>query len=82
MEEVRLLVSGVVVKDGRKIVRVSFLRGNDCAEGILPEGMILSSEGFSGEEVQMLENYLRMNRKEILEEARGVDLIRKWISSS
>lgn len=79
MEEVKLLVSGIVVKDGRKIVRVSFLRGEDCAEGVLPDGLIVLSKGFSEEEVGKLENYLRMHWKEILEQAREVNPIRNWL---
>ena len=59
MDEVKMLVSCVVEKEGRKIVRVSFLRGMeeersmDYAEGILPDGIIVKSEGFSGTEVQI-----------------------------
>ena len=79
MEDVRLLVSGIVVKEGRKIVRVSFLRGEDCADGVLPDGLIVLSKGFSQEEVEKLETYLRMHRKEILEQARGVNPIRNWL---
>ena len=79
MDEVKMLVSCVVVKDGRKIVRVSFLRGKEYAEGILPDGMIEKSEGFTNEEVQMLENYMRANRKEILRQAKEVDPLRNWL---
>lgn len=85
MDEVKMLVSCVVEKEGRKIVRVSFLRGMeeersmDYAEGILPDGIIVKSEGFSGTEVQKLEAYMRANRKDILKQAGEVDPFRKWL---
>ena len=79
MNEVQMLVSSVVVKDGRKIVRVSFLREKDYAEGILPDGMIEKAEGFTSQEVQKLENYMRANRKEILKQAKEVDPLRNWL---
>lgn len=74
-----MMVSGFVVKDNRKIVRVSFLRGKDYAEGILPDGMIEKSEGFSGKETLELENYLRANRAEILKQAKEINPIRSWL---
>ena len=79
MEEVRLLVSGVVGKDGRKIIRVFFQRGEDCAEGILPEGMITLAKGFSEEELRGLETYLRTHQKEITIQAREVNPLRNWL---
>ena len=44
MDEVKMMVSCVVIKDYRKIVRVSFLRGRDYAEGILPDGIVHAAE--------------------------------------
>ena len=79
MDEVEMMVSCVVVKDNRKLVRVSFLRGRDFAEGVLPDGMIEKSRGFTAEEVQKLENYLRVNRQEILKQAKEIDPLRKWL---
>ena len=35
MNDVKMLVSGFLKKDDRKIVRVFFSRGEDSAEGIL-----------------------------------------------
>lgn len=81
MDEVNMLVSAVVMKDNRKIVRVSFLRGKDYAEGILPDGLIEKSGGFTEEEVRKLENYMRANRKDILEQAKEVNPLRSWLKS-
>ena len=59
MEEVKMLVSGYVVKDQRRIVRVSFIRGTDYAEGTLPDGVIDKSKGFSEEEKARLCDFLQ-----------------------
>lgn len=80
MGEVNMLVSGVLQKDGRKFVRVSFQRGKDFAEGILPEGKIESWGGFSDWEVQQLERFIQVNREEILGQAKKVDPLRNFLS--
>mgnify|MGYP001025310907 CR=1 FL=1 len=86
MDEVKMLVSCVVEKEGRKIVRISFLRGMeeersiDYAEGILPDGIIVKSEGFSETEVQKLEAYMRANRKDILKQAKEINPLRNWMN--
>lgn len=79
MDEVTMLISCGVMKGDRKIVRVSFQRGKSYAEGLLPDGVIERSEGFTGEEVRKLENYLRASRKEILEKAKSIDPLRNWM---
>ena len=81
MDEVKMLVSCVVEKEGRKIVRLSFLRGKDYAEGTLPEGIVTRSEGFTQAEVRKLENYIRANRQDILKQAKEIDPLRNWINS-
>ncbi len=86
MDEVKMLISCVVEKEGRKIVRISFLRGMegsssmDYAEGILPDGIIVKSEGFSQTEVQKLEAYIRANRQDILKKAKEINPLRNWIN--
>ena len=67
MGEVTMLVSGLVVKDNRKIVRVSFLRDSDYAEGIMPDAIIEKSKGFTAEELTKLEKFLRLHKEEILQ---------------
>lgn len=79
MDEVKMLVSCGVVKDGRNIVRVSFLRGDCCADGLLPDGVIEKSRGFTEEETRKLENYMRANRQEILTQAKAVNPLRNWM---
>ena len=57
-EAMNILVSGVLHREDRTFVRVSFLRGRDWAEGILPDGVIEKAEGFTEEEIGKLEEYL------------------------
>lgn len=54
-------VSPVCEKDGEKFACVQFTDGSRIAEGKIPTCNIVSSNGFSDEEVAMLENYMRAN---------------------
>ncbi len=75
-EEMKVLVSGVLRAEGRTFVRVSFLRGKDWAEGIVPEGVIEKAEGFTKEEIGKLEEYLAGDQEAILKQAKGINPIR------
>lgn len=79
MDSINMLVSGIMNKGDRRYARVSFLRGKDVAEGIVPDGIVDHVEGFSDEEVFKLEKYLRENRGEIMEQARRVNPIKNWL---
>ena len=74
-----MLVSGIVEKDKRRIVRVSFLRGQDYAEGIMPDAVIEKSQGFSQGEIAKLEKFLRLHKEDILQQAKTVNPIRSWL---
>ncbi len=80
-DEVKMVVSCIVVKDKRMLVRVSFMRGKDYAEGVLPDGVIERSEGFSREETEKLERYIRENRKNILDRAKEINPVRNFLES-
>lgn len=75
--EMKVLISGMLHKEDKTFVRISFLREKDWAEGILPEGMIEKSEGFTKEEIGKLEEYLKGEKAAILEQAKRVNPIRK-----
>ena len=75
-EEMKVLVSGVLRAEGRTFVRVSFLRGKDWAEGIVPEGVIEKAEGFTKEEIGKLEAYLAGEKDMLLRQAKGINPIR------
>jgi hypothetical protein len=78
-EEVRMLISGFVVKDKKRFVRISFTRGKAYAEGIVPDGIIERSEGFNGEEILKLEKFIRVHKEEILAQAKEINPIRSWL---
>ncbi len=75
-EDVNMLVTGMLHKGNKSFVRVSFLRGKDWAEGIVPEAKIEKSEGFTEEEISRLETYLLEQKGMILEQAKGVNPLR------
>ena len=60
MDEIRLDISGVVEKDGKKIARICFIRGKDIAEGYIPDCVLTKVSGFTEEQI------LRILRKEQL----------------
>lgn len=79
-EELRMTYSGLLMKDGEKMVRVSFERGKDAyAEGVVPRGVIEKSSGFTKEEVDMLTVYLQDNATDIINKAKGVNFLNGWI---
>lgn len=75
-EDVNMLVTGLLHKNGKSFVRVSFLRGKDWAEGIVPDAKIEQSEGFTEEEVSKLEAYLLEQKAMIMDQAKGVNPLR------
>lgn len=75
-EDIRMLVTSMIHKEGKAFARVSFLRDGDWAEGIVPGGQIEKSEGFSEEEIEKLEAYLAGEQEMILQEAKGVNPIK------
>lgn len=79
MDFVNMLVSGIINREGKRFARVSFVRGRDIAEGVVPDGVVDHAEGFSDAEVAKLERYLRENCGEIMEQARQVNPIKNWL---
>ena len=76
-EDINMLISGMIKMDGKSFTRVSFLRDKCWAEGIVPDGVIEKSEGFSEEELVQLKEYLVQEKDMILEQAKGVNPLRK-----
>ena len=73
MDEVTLNLSGVVEKDGQKIAYVRFSRGDDFAEGYIPDCIFTKVQGFTEDEVSMLTDYLRANLTELKKRAAGIN---------
>lgn len=70
-------------RENKKIVRVSFERtgalGKEIAEGLLPECKITEHNGFTREELEGLQEYLRANKEEIMDKARVISNPLKWL---
>ncbi|MCX4321534.1 MAG: hypothetical protein OSJ59_01075 [Lachnospiraceae bacterium] len=75
-DDIKMLVTSMIHKEGKAFARVSFLRDSDWAEGIVPGGKIEKAEGFSEEEIEKLEAYLAGEQEMILQEAKGVNPIK------
>ena len=71
-EELKMTVSGVVPKDGRKSIYVVFEDGTRKAEGYVPDCVIINNEGFEEDEVKMLELYMKQNQDQIREMAKVI----------
>ena len=75
----QMICSGILRKNGEKIIYVRFERGKDFAEGSLPDAKITSQSGFSPEEVVQFEEYMSENRFEIIEQAKSVNLMKNFM---
>ncbi len=64
-KELQMTVSGIVAKDGRPTIYVEFSDTKRRAEGSIPDCKITSNLGFSKEEVEMLEQYMKQQQDEI-----------------
>lgn len=79
-EELRMTYSGLLLKDGEKMVRVCFERGkSDYAEGIVPRGSIEKSSGFTQEEIEQLRVYIQENASDIIHKAKEVHFLNEWL---
>ncbi len=78
-EELCMLVSALLGKNGKQYARVSFVRGEDTAEGIVPDGRLEHVSGFSEEEAAGLKLYLAANKDTILAQAKQIDPLTNWL---
>lgn len=79
LDELQMMISGRIKKGGKQIVRVSFFRDKDYADGVLPDAVIEKSEGFTRAELILLQQYLKENCQSILEKAKNVDPMKNWL---
>ena len=73
MNDITLDISGVVEKDGKKIAHIRFSRGEDYAEGYIPDCVITKSEGFTEDEVLNLIDYLKANLTDLKKRAARIN---------
>lgn len=77
--EMRMIVSAMMRKGGKSFARVSFLRGKDWAEGLVPDGVVEKAEGFTEEEIKGLEDYLVREKDMLVGQAKGVNPLRNML---
>jgi hypothetical protein len=76
--ELRMTHSCILSRGKEKIVRVTFESANAYAEGIVPGGEIEKQHGFTNEEIEQLEIYLKLNKEDILKKAKDITGIKHW----
>lgn len=74
-----MVVSSRLRNAGKQIVRVSFFRGEDYADGILPDIRIEKAKGFSQDEIGQLERFMREHQEEIFAKAKAIDPMKNWL---
>ena len=78
-ENVKMSVSSVVKKNGQKHIYVQFAEDDKIAEATLPDKKIIYNEGFSEEEIAVLETYIRSEENTIVEMAKNINPINAFM---
>ena len=78
-QELKMTISGIVPKDGRRNIYVVFEDGERKAEGCVPDCVIEKNIGFTEDEVKMLELYLKQNLDMIREQAKYINPIKAFM---
>lgn len=76
--ELRMTHSCILPRGKEKIVRVTFESDIAYAEGIVPDGKIEKQQGFSKDEIEQLEIYLKINKEDIMKKAKDITGITHW----
>ncbi|MCR5655582.1 MAG: hypothetical protein K6G07_08110 [Lachnospiraceae bacterium] len=74
-DSLKLSVSPIVQKDGKRLAYVTFEDADRSAEGAIPDCKILKNRGFTNEEASMLENYMKDNLVQLKKMAAGVNVM-------
>lgn len=78
-DELKMSVSPICSKDGKKYAFVSFTDGSRTAEGKIPDCKIISNEGFSEDEVRQLEDYMNQELAQIKKMAAGINIMHSFM---
>ncbi len=73
-------VSSIVSRDGKREIYVLFTEGDRNAEGRLSDYKMISSRGFTREENDMLEAYMRREKDRILQMAKSVNVMDAFLN--
>lgn len=78
---VKIQVSPVCYRDGKQYAFVSFSDGEKSAEGRIPECELIRNEGFSQEEGQKLQDYMKRELSMLKKMAAGTDVLKALMKS-
>ncbi len=73
MDEIKLDITGMVETDGKKVSYIRFSRGDDYAEGYIPDCVFTKVKGFTDEETARLADYLRENLQDLKKRAADIN---------
>lgn len=76
---VDMSISSVVPVNGKKAAFVHFSVQDKAAEFIVPECRAVSNTGFTDEEMKMLSDYVLREKADIMDMARKVDPLGKFM---
>ncbi|MBQ7583311.1 MAG: hypothetical protein IJT24_01760 [Lachnospiraceae bacterium] len=76
---VDIRVSGVFERDGKKLACVSFSDGKRSAEGIIPDCVITSNKGFTPDEAEQLEGYMKRELPSLKKTAAGINVVKAFM---
>lgn len=76
----KMSVSSIVTKDGKREIYVLFTEGDCSAEGRLSDYKMISSKGFTQEEVAALETYMRQETNTIVRMAKNINVMDAFLN--
>lgn len=79
-DEMKMSVSSIVSRDGKREIYVFFQEGKRSAEGRLSDYKMIHSNGFTEEEVAVLETYMRTEKDTILRMAKNINVMDAFLN--
>ena len=79
MNSIDMTISSIVPLSGKKAAFVHFTDKDKTAEFIVPECRRVSNTGFTEDELQMLLDYVIREKDSIMDMAKGVDPLGKFM---
>ena len=79
-DEMKMSVSSIVSRDGKREIYVLFQEGKRSAEGRLSDYKMIHSNGFTEEEVAVLETYMRTEKDTILRMAKNINVMDAFLN--
>lgn len=77
--EMTMAVSPVCQKDGKQYAFVTFTDKDKTAEGRIPECIILSNKGFTPQEAEQLERYMKRELTRLKKMASGINVLEAFM---